>query len=162
MMRLRRPFLAAALFTSVAVVGLMPALAQTTPAPANSSAAQSEAHHHAMQRMLPGQLVDGRIAFLKTELKITPAQETQWQQVAGAMHENANSLDQAIKTARQDRGSMDALQRLALREQFAKVRAENDARLLAAFKPLYASVSPEQQQVANQLVAPHHERHHRA
>jgi len=162
MMRLRRPFLAAALFTSVAVVGLMPALAQTTPAPANSSAAQSEAHHHAMQRMLPGQLVDGRIAFLKTELKITPAQETQWQQVAGAMHENANSLDQAIKTARQDRGSMDAVQRLAQREQFAKVRAENDARLLAAFKPLYASLSAEQQQVANQLVAPHHERHHRA
>ena len=162
MMRLRRPFLAAALFTSVAVVGLMPALAQTTPAPANSSAAQSEAHHHAMQRMLPGQLVDGRIAFLKAELKITPAQETQWQQVAGAMHENANSLDQAIKTARQDHGSKDAVQRLALREQFAKVRAENDARLLAAFKPLYASLSPEQQQVANQLVAPHHERHHRA
>ena len=162
MMRLRRPFLAAALFTSVAVVGLMPALAQPTPPPANSSAAQSEAHHHAMQRMLPGQLVDGRIAFLKAELKITPAQETQWQQVAGAMHENANSLDQALKIARQDRGSMDALQRLALREQFAKVRAENDARLLAAFKPPYASLSPEQQQVANQLVAPHHERHHRA
>ena len=162
MMSRRRPFLAAALFTSVAVVGLMPALAQSTPAPANSDAAQSEARHHAMQRMLPGQLVDGRIAFLKAELKITPAQETQWQQVAGAMHENANSLDQAIKTARQDRGSMDAVQRLALREQFAKVRAENDARLLAAFKPLYASLSPEQQQVANQLVAPHHERHHRA
>jgi len=162
MMRLRRPCLAAALFTSVAVVGLMPALAQPTPPPANSSAAQSEAHHHAMQRMLPGQLVDGRIAFLKAELKITPAQETQWQQVAGAMHENANSLDQAIKAAPQDRGSMDALQRLALREQFAKVRAENDARLLAAFKPPYASLSPEQQQVANQLVAPHHERHHRA
>ena len=162
MMRLRTPFLAAALFTSVAVVGLMPALAQSTPAPANSGAAQSEARHHATQRMLPGQLVDGRIGFLKAELKITPAQETQWQQVAGAMHENANSLDQAIKTARQDHGSMDAVQRLALREQFAKVRAENDARLLAAFKPLYASLSPEQQQVANQLVAPHHERHHHA
>jgi vacuolar-type H+-ATPase subunit H len=140
----------------------MPALAQTTPAPENSGAAQSDARHHAMQRMLPGQLVDGRIAFLKAELKITPAQETQWQQVAAAMRENANSLDQAIKTARQDRGSMDAVQRLGLREQFAKVRAENDTRLLAAFKPLYASLSPEQQQVANQLVAPHHERHHRA
>jgi protein CpxP len=159
MMRLRTPFLAAALFSSVAVVGLMPALAQSTPVPANSGAAQSEARHHAM---LPGQLVDGRIAFLKAELKITPAQETQWQQVAGAMHENANSLDQAIKAARQDRGLMDAVQRLALRGQFAKVRAENDARLLAAFKPLYASLSPDQQQVANQLVTPHHERHHRA
>jgi protein CpxP len=162
MMRIHTPFLAAALFTSVAVVGLMPALSQSAPAPANSGAAQSEARHHAMQRMLPGQLVEGRIAFMKAELKITPAQETQWQQVAGAMHENANSLDQAIKTARRDRGSMDAIQRLAQREQFAKVRAENDARLLAAFKPLYASLSAEQQQVANQLVTPHHERHHRA
>jgi protein CpxP len=162
MMRLPTPFLAAVLFTSVAAVGLMPALSQTTPAPDNSGTAQSDARHHAMQRMLPGQLVDGRIAFLKAELKITSPQETQWQQVAAAMRENANVLDQAITTTRQNRGNMNAVQRIKLREQFAKVHADNDARLLAAFKPLYASLSPEQQQVANQLVAPHHERHHRA
>src|ERR1700745_2725202 len=98
MMRLRTPFLAAALFTSVAVVGLMPALAQSTPAPANSGGAQSEARHHATQRMLPGQLVDGRIAFLKAELKITPAHETQWQQVAEAMRDDAKTLKQLIST----------------------------------------------------------------
>ena len=112
--------------------------------------------------MMPGQFVDGRIAFLKAELKITPAQETQWQQVAAAMRENATALDQTITTARQNRAGMDAAQSLELREQFAKVRADNDARLLAAFKPLYASLSPEQQQVANQLVGAHHHRHHRA
>jgi hypothetical protein len=50
-----------------------------------------------------------------------------------------------------------------LREQFAKVRVDNDARLLlAAFKPLYASLSPEQQQMANQLVGAHHHWRHRA
>ena len=115
-------------------------------------------------RMLPGQMVDGRIAFLKTELKIAPAQVTQWQQVATAMRENANALGQAINTARQQRGTMDAVQRLTMREQFAKVRAENDARLLTAFKPLYASLSPEQQQIANELVGAHHYHglHHRA
>ena len=48
-----------------------------------------------------------------------------------------------------------------LREQFAKVRADNDARLLGAFKPLYANLSPEQQQMANQLVGAHHHWHHR-
>ena len=89
MIRLRTPFLAAALFTGVAAVGLAPALAQTAPGPANSTAAPSEARHHGMGRMMPGQFVDGRIAFLKTELKITPAQEAQLQQVAAAMHENA-------------------------------------------------------------------------
>ena len=162
MIRLRMPLLAAALFTGVGAVGLTPALAQTAPGPANSTAAPSEARHHAMGRMMPGQIVDGRIAFLKTELKITPAQETQWQQVEAAMRENAKNLDQSISTARQNRSGMDAVQRLELREQFAEVRADNDARLLTAFKPLYASLSPEQQQMANQLVGAHHDRHHHA
>jgi protein CpxP len=162
MIRLRKPFLAAALFTSVAAVGLAPALAQTALGPANSTAAPNEARHHAMARKMPGQFADGRIAFLKAELKITPAQETQWQQVDTAMRENAKSLDQTMTTARQDRTSMDAVQRLELREQFAKVRADNDARLLAAFKPLYASLSPEQQHMANQLVGARHHWHHRA
>ena len=159
-MTFRTPFLAAALLTSVAAVGLSPALAQTTPTPATPQAAQTPVRHHA--RMLPGQLADGRIAFLKAELKITPAQETQWQQVATALHENANALDQVINSARQHSGTMDAVQHLALREQFAKVRADNDGRLLNAFKPLYASLSPEQQQIANQLVVAHHGGQHRA
>jgi protein CpxP len=159
-MTLRTPLLAAALLASVAALGLNSASAQTMPPAASSGTAQTQTRHHA--RMLPGQLVDGRIAFLKAELKIAPAQETQWQQVATAMRENANALDQVISTAREQRGTMDALQRLTLREQFAKVRAENDARLLSAFKPLYASLSSEQQQTANNLIAPHHGWHHRA
>src|ERR1700758_1770812 len=160
-MTVRTPFLAAALFASLTAVGLSPAFAQNPPASAPSEAAQAPMHHRA--RMLPSQLVDGRIAFLKAELKITPAQETQWQQVATAMRENANALDQAISTAREQRGTTDAVQRLSQREQFAKVRAENDARLVTAFKPLYASLSPEQQQTANELVgSQHHSPHHHA
>jgi Spy/CpxP family protein refolding chaperone len=162
MIRLRTPFLAAALFTGVAAVGLAPALAQTAPAPANSTAAPSEVRHHAVERMMPGQLVEGRIAFLKAQLKITSAQEAQWQQVEAAMRENAKTLDQTITTARQNRSNMNAVQRLESREQFAKVRVDNDARLVAAFKPLYASLSPEQQQMANQLVGAHNHWHHRA
>ena len=52
-------------------------------------------------------------------------------------------------------------ERLELRDQFTKVRSENNSRLLAAFKPLYASLSPEQQQMADQLIgaARHHWRH---
>src|SRR5271163_4214334 len=46
-----------------------------------------ETRHHVTDRMLPEQLADGRIAFLKAELKITPPRETLWQQVAVAIHE---------------------------------------------------------------------------
>jgi|SRR5215470_15044435 len=165
MIRLRTPFLAAALLTGVAAVGLTPAFAQPAPAGENPGAAPAEAHHHRETRMLPGQLVDGRIAFLKAELKITPAQEAQWQQVTAAMRDNANALDQAITTARQYRGDMNAVQRLETREQSTRLRADNDARLLAAFKPLYAGLSAEQRQTADQLVlvGPHHHHgwHHR-
>lgn len=78
------------------------------------------------------------------------------------MRENAKNLDQRISTARQNRSGMDAVQRLELREQFAKMRVDNNAHLLTAFKPLYASLSPEQQQMANQLIGAHHHWHHRA
>jgi protein CpxP len=163
MLKYRTPFLAVALLSGVAAVGLTPAFAQATPAPQASGATPSEAHHQRAERMLPGQLIDGRIAFLKAELKITPAQEAQWQNVAVAMRDNAKALDQVIMTARQNRGTMDAVQRLETRGQFAKLRADNDGRLLAAFKPLYASLSPEQQHMANELIGAHHHGwHHRA
>src|SRR5689334_1807996 len=130
MTRLHKPFLAAALFAGIVGIGLPPALAQTEPP--NRGAAANEAHHQARTRMMPGQFVDGRIAFLKAEFKITPAQEAQWQQVEAAMRDNAKALDQTIAAARQNPASMNAVQRLELREQFAKVRAENNDRLLAA------------------------------
>ena len=66
MIRLRTRFLAAALLTSVAAAGLAPALA---PAPENPGAATAKARHYHAEGMLPGQLGDGRIAFLKAELK---------------------------------------------------------------------------------------------
>jgi len=161
-MTLSRPLFAAALLMSVAALGLSPAIAQNAPAAANSDTMQGQVRHHARSRMIPGQLVDGRIAFLKAELKITPDQEGQWQQLATAMRQNANAFDEAISSTRQQHGTMDAIQRLTVREQFDQVRTANDARLLAAFKPLYASLSPEQQNIANQLVAAHHEWHRHA
>jgi LTXXQ motif family protein len=161
-MTYRKPLFAAALFASTAVLGLAPALAQPAAAPPGSVLSQSQEHHHAGPRMMPSQLVDGRIAFLQAELKITPQQEAQWQSVVAAMRQNANALDQVISSARQQRGAMDAVQRLTMREQFDKVRTENDERLLSAFKPLYGSLSPQQQQIANQLLFLHHGWHHHA
>jgi periplasmic protein CpxP/Spy len=165
MQRFRTPLFAAALLSSVAAVGLAPAFAQTAAAPANSAATQRPAGRM-MRGMTPGQLVDGRIAFLKTELKITPDQEAQWQKVAAAMRQNADALDRAISNARDHHGNRDAVERLEIRGQFARLRADNVARLLTALKPLYASLSAEQQQVANQLMTMehgwHHGWHHRA
>jgi protein CpxP len=166
MTRIGKSVIAAAMFAGVAAIGLSPAFAETAPAAANT-AAPGETHPHGHLRMTPGQLVEGRAAFLKAELKITPAQEPQWQQFAAAMRQNAQSLDQVIAAARQHRAApTNAVERMEMQAQFARVRAENEARLVNAFRPLYSSLSPEQQQVANELMASrahwHHGWHHRA
>ena len=106
---LRTPFLAAVLFTSVAAVGLTSALAQTASTPADTGAAASDAHRHAKARMMPGKFIDGRIAFLKAELKVTPAQETQWQQVEAAMRENAKSARPDDGDRAENRAGMNAI-----------------------------------------------------
>jgi periplasmic protein CpxP/Spy len=165
MSRFHRSIMATALFAGVAAIGLTPALAETAPVPIGA-AAQHEPHRHAQAWMTPSQMVAGRIAFLKAELKITPAQEAQWQPFAVAMRQNAQALDQVIATARQHRGAAEsAVDRMAMRAQFAKVRADNAARLASAFQPLFANLSPEQQQTANTLMGHkgwHHGWHHRA
>jgi periplasmic protein CpxP/Spy len=161
MRNIRTSVLAAALLAGVGAVGIAPAFAQVAPPAANAGATQTPMHRH-LQRMLPGQRVAGQIAYLKAELKITPAQESVWSPVAQAMRDNAQSLDQAILRARQEKKPLDAVQRIALRESFAKTRSENEARFLASFKPLYAALSPAQQQAANELFAPHHGWHRRA
>lgn len=163
MIRLPTSLLSAALLTAVAAVALTPAMAATAANVTN----QAEAHHQGGMRLTSGQLVDGRIAFLKAELKITSAQEPQWQQFTAAMRQNAQSQDQAISAARQHKGAeMNAVERMEARGRFAQLRADNQARLLAAFKPLYASLSPDQQKMANTLMASHggwrHGWHHRA
>jgi hypothetical protein len=156
---LRKPLLAAALVSSVAAAALAPASAQTAASPTNTAVLDRSAQPGSAAmppRILPGQLVDGRIAFLKAELKITTGQEAQWQKVEAAMHENAEALDRTITATQSRRAVADAVEQLEIRAQFAKVRADNDARLLTAFKPLYASLSPEQQRMATALLTAGH------
>jgi periplasmic protein CpxP/Spy len=165
MTRVGNALLAAVLLSGVAAIGTAPALAETAAAPGHAAVQSGERHEHG-GRMLPSQLVEGRIAFLKAELKITPAEEPQWQQFAAVMRQNAQALDQAIDNARGHRNAAaNALERMEMRAQFAKLRADSEARLVTVFRPLYASLSPEQQQVAGQLMAGHgwhHGWHHRA
>lgn len=106
-----------------------------------------------------------RIDHMKSELKITPAQEGQFNQLAQVMRDNAAETQ---KTFGDMRGTRDqhrsAVDRLETNVQLTKLRIGQDQRFLDAFKPLYASLSPDQKQVADRMLAPHHFGHgrHRA
>src|SRR5438105_1032981 len=56
------------------------------------------------QRPLPGRHIEGRLAFLRAELKITDAQAPLWDRVAAALRERAARMDAAVAAARQARG----------------------------------------------------------
>ncbi|HZB91662.1 MAG TPA: Spy/CpxP family protein refolding chaperone [Stellaceae bacterium] len=135
--------------------GPAPAYAQASPA-APPAHAQAHPEH---QHFDPTRFVDGRIAFLRAELKITPAQAPQFDKVAQAMRENAQDMKQRFEQMRANRDKpKNAVERLEMRQRFAQMHVQHSERFLAAFRPLYASLSPEQKQMADELLAGHH--HH--
>jgi protein CpxP len=106
---------------------------------------------------------EGHIAYMKAELKITPAQEAQWTKVADAIRQNDTERRQVFTQMRANRSqSQTALQRLEGQARMAALRAQQQDRFLAAFRPLYDSLSETQKKDADGLMAPHHfGRHHR-
>lgn len=97
--------------------------------------------------------VEGRIAFLKAELKITDDQLPLWNAVAGAMRDDARSMatmsgDMAGMTAQ----SKALPERLATREKLMAARLDAMRTLSAAVGPLYAALTDEQKKVADELM----------
>jgi len=97
--------------------------------------------------------VEGRLAFLKTELKITPAQEPQWAKFADVIRANAQGA-QAGMHAMMQAGAKAATapEVLARHEKMLTAKLESVRALKAAFDPLYASLSDEQKKSADGLV----------
>jgi hypothetical protein len=140
------------------------AAAQDAAAQAQPQAAQPQAPARpAPQRFEPGRHIEGRIAFLRAELKITPQQGADWDKVAQAMRDNARETHSTFEQARANRGqAQSAVARLEMRQRFETLRAQQSQRFLAAFRPLYASLSGDQKKAADELFAPHWRHHHGA
>jgi len=116
-----------------------------------------------MMRMMTGQdgmggmammagHVEGRLAFLKTELKITDAQLPLWNAVSDAIRANAKSM--AAMSGGMTGSSQTATlpETLALREKMMTAHLEALHRLKAAVDPLYAALSDEQKKTADELL----------
>jgi len=155
---------------AVAATGAGVAYAETTtPNPSAPQVQQTgpvdpaqapRAHRH----FNPVRHIEGRIAYIKAELKITPDQQPLFDKLADALR--ANAQDKAAKFAelRKDAGKpMTAVDRLQMREKFSELRAQHTERTLAAFKPLYDSLTPDQKKVADEMMSHRsHEHHHHA
>jgi hypothetical protein len=98
--------------------------------------------------------VDGRLAFLKTELKITPEQESQWNDYAAAVKDNAKTIGERCTAmmAQSNEKTPSLPERLDAQEQFMMTRLDALRAVGKALKPLYAVLSDEQKQLADQFI----------
>ena len=103
----------------------------------------------------PFQHIEGQIAFYKTELKITDAQEPLWNAFADALRGNAARLQQAAAKAREAKEAVAVPEQMDRRIAMLTVLLDAMQSMEAAAKPLYAALSDDQKKVADELMAEH-------
>jgi hypothetical protein len=102
---------------------------------------------------MPYEHVEGRIAFLKAELKITDAQAPQWNAFADTLRSNALAHRTAHQRMMTDGMPSSWPERLALQQKVLSTRLDSLKALEVAAKPLYAAMSDEQRKLADQLLS---------
>jgi periplasmic protein CpxP/Spy len=138
---------------SVAIAALLGATMLATPLTATHALAQAAATPaSATAAEMKGETVEQRITTLHAELKITPAEEAQWNNVAQAMRENASAMEKLVAANRTTPPqSMTAVQDLQSYQQFAQAHVDGLKNLTSAFSKLYDSMDDAQKKTADQV-----------
>jgi protein CpxP len=145
-------------------------IAQTAPAanaPSAARPAMRGEHRHDMRgqyrpAMSRADRVEARLAYVKTALKITPAQQAQWDAYANFSRKSAQERDKQFQS-RQARGpgvgghrgrfGGNAIERLERQQAFLAQAQTRVAQRLEVEKPLYAALSPDQQKIADEVLS---------
>jgi LTXXQ motif family protein len=122
----------------------------------SASASGQDRHHF----RLPSERIEPRLAYLKTALKITDAQSKQWNAFADVLRKQAKARDAKVEEMRakfeankgKPNQDVSAIDRMERREKMMTDAAASLSEVLAAAKPLYASLSDEQKQTADELL----------
>lgn len=145
---------------SVIATGFAGGLALAQPHNAQSGGPAAHGQHaayHDQARHAPGRFVEGRIAFLKTELKLTAQQQPLFDKLADEMRASAKTMQERHAERQQmsttPSAPQSALERLERRSEMMKDMTAAQDRYLAALRPLYQSLSDEQKKTADELLA---------
>lgn len=103
--------------------------------------------------------IDGRLAFLKTELAITATQQPAWDELASVVRTTAETHNAMMRTMMVDMRSGELWKkplpdRLTLQETHLSARLEQVKITRAAVEKLYALLSDDQKKAADEIVLP--------
>ncbi len=103
--------------------------------------------------------VDGRLAYLKTELKITDAQAPAWDELATTVRDTAETHNDMMVSMMKEYTDGEFLKkslpdRLTYQETHLEARLEQVRTVHAAVEKLYAVLGDEQKEIADEIVLP--------
>jgi hypothetical protein len=131
-----------ALVILASTLAMSGAFAQSAAPASEPAAASAAAGKHERN-------VEDRIAYLHSQLKITPAQETQWSSFADVMRSNSQTMGTLFQQ-RKAQSNLSALDDMKQYSAISEAHADGMKKLVAAFEPLYSSFSDDQKKLADE------------
>ena len=129
----------------------------TAPLMAAHAQANSAMSEHASKAATQEETVEQRIATLRSELKITPAEENDWNAVAQTMRDNAAAMEKlANDKAAQSQQTVTAVQDLQTYAEFAQAHVDHLKLLTERFQTLYNMMPEQQRKRADQVFEQSH------
>jgi hypothetical protein len=148
-------FLAASI-VAISLAAAVPAvLSQTQGSAADSGRGQSAQRQPEQQRAsrMPSERMEAKLERIRTALKITAAQQPQWDAYANVRRNQAAENDKRVQERRAQRAERSAgAGRMTVEERRERKR-QRLSQLSVVEKPLYATLTPDQQRVADEVLA---------
>jgi len=156
--------LLATTLVSIGLATAVPATFAQTAGPAADGGRGQSAQRQFERRpaMTLSERVEARLAYMRTALKITAGQQSQWDAYASVQRKHAAAMEKRFQERRAQMGQRPAdgtrptLVERHQRQRDGMVTATQRLdEVLAVEKPLYAALSPDQQRVANEVLGGH-------
>ncbi len=144
-------YLAAPAVLALAVFAGQAWAQQATPTEPTTNGSAAASMHHVPKHADRADIVEQRIADLHAKLKITDQQSKQWDAFAQTMRDNAQKTDQAFRDRAEKLSTQSADDAMKSYAALAQLHADNMQKLSAALSDLYAALSPEQKQIADEM-----------
>ncbi|MDB5393853.1 MAG: hypothetical protein JWM91_1359 [Rhodospirillales bacterium] len=146
MLKANRPYpsLAMLLLASAAIfAGSASARAET------SATGTRPAVERAAQK--PIDRAEARLEEMRARLKITPAQDPQWQEFVKAERDGAKEMSELIEKRNQSSKAMNAVDDFKNYAAIAEAHEDSLKKVVPAFEKLYASLTDEQKKLADAM-----------
>jgi hypothetical protein len=125
------------------------AASAATPAPGDASGTTIQASATAATDHDMSGKVEQRITDLHETLKITNAQQPQWDAFVAIMRDNAATMDKAFQTRVNGMPSMNAVDNMQSYAEVSMDHAQGMQKMVPAFRALYAVLNADQRKSAD-------------